>query len=166
MDLARLNGLASEEARRAFLDCCGSIQWAARMAGRRPFDGAEELLEAARVEWAALDAADREEAFTTHPRIGETAEGAGRHERWSRREQSDVHDADERVLDRLAACNRAYEERFDRVFLVLATGKTAEEMLALCEERLHNDPEAEYEIASTEQAKITDLRLRRLLGIG
>ena len=165
MDLDRLNALPDEEAIRALLDCCSSTTWAGRVAGQRPFTTIDDLLSAARDEWGALDPVDREEAFASHPRIGARAAGDDRHTSWSRREQSGVDEADRRVLDELARCNRAYEERFDRVFLVFATGKTAADMLAMCRERLGNDPETEYEIASAEQEKITGLRLRRLVGI-
>jgi len=135
------------------------------MTDRRPFATIDDLLSAAHEEWRALDLADRDEAFAAHPRIGDRAVGDDRHASWSRREQSGVDEADRRVLEALATCNRAYEERFDRVFLVFATGRTAADMLDLCEERMGNDPDTEYEIASTEQEKITDLRLRRLVGI-
>jgi 2-oxo-4-hydroxy-4-carboxy-5-ureidoimidazoline decarboxylase len=166
MDLARLNDLPADEARQVFLDCCASAEWADHMTRHRPFAGEDDLLEAARVEWRALGQQDREEAFAAHPRIGDEVAGNDRHSSWSRREQAAAADASPTVQDRLAACNRAYQDSFDRVFLVFATGRSAEEILALCEERLGNDAETEYRIASAEQEKITDLRLRRLLGIG
>lgn len=165
MDLDRLNSLDANEARQAFLDCCASVAWAAAMTGRRPFARVEGLLEAAREEWRELARADREEAFAAHPRIGDSLDRGGRHAAWSRTEQAGAAGARGEVTKRLADCNRAYERRFGRVYLVFATGKSADEMLALCEARLANDPETEYEIASAEQEKITDLRLRRLLEI-
>ena len=136
------------------------------MAGRRPFSSTDDLLAAAREEWQGLGPSDREEAFAAHPRIGDRITGDGQHAAWSRREQSTAGDPGAGTLARLADCNREYETRFDRVFLVFATGKSADEMLALCEERLGNDPETEYQIASDEQEKITNLRLQRLIGIG
>ena len=132
---------------------------------RRPFSGIEELLVAAREEWRALNSEDRNEAFAAHPRIGESPGAGGRHSDWSRREQEGVVGAGSEVRERLSECNREYERRFGRVYLVFATGRSADEMLRLCKERLANDPETEYEIASAEQEKITDLRLRRLLEI-
>ena len=165
MDLDRLNALPTEEAIQVLLDCCASSAWAERLAGRRPFAGTDALLAAARQEWKALGPSEREEAFAAHPRIGERVSGDDRHASWSRTEQSGADDADRKVLDDLVECNRAYEARFDRVFLVFATGKAAAEMLALCQERLGNDPETEYEVASAEQEKVMDLRLRRLVGI-
>jgi len=165
MDLGRLNDLAPDEAREAFLGCCASTTWATQMVDRRPFAHPDHLLEVARVEWRSLGRNDREEAFAAHPRIGDSTAGAGRHADWSQREQAGTVGAGDELAERLAGCNREYELRFGRVYLVFATGKSAAEMLALCEERLGNDPETEYEIATTEQEKITDLRLRRLLEI-
>ena len=66
----------------------------------------------------------------------------------------------------LEDANRAYEARFGHIYIVCATGKSAEEMLALCRARLTSDAEAELRVAAGEQAKITHLRLTRLLEIG
>lgn len=165
MDLDRLNRFGAEEARRAFTDCCASDAWADAMTGRRPFTDEAALLDTAREIWRALDALDRDEAFDAHPRIGETRHGDDRRDAWSRREQEEAGTGPTVVLDRLAECNREYEARFGRVYLVFATGKSAEDLLRLCEDRLGNDPDTELAIAAAEQEKITDLRLRRLVGI-
>lgn len=165
MDLDRLNHLGPDEAQAAFRDCCGSGAWATTMMLRRPFASLAELLDTARSTWQSLDPADREEAYSAHPRIGETVPGADRHHTWSRAEQGAVGEAHPGVLERVAACNREYEAKFGRVFLIFATGKSAEELLACCRDRIDNDPEAEAAIAAVEQEKITDLRLRRLVGI-
>lgn len=165
MDLDRLNALAPDRAHQAFLDCCGAPGWAAAMAAGRPYSDVPSLLDQARTAWEALDPSDQEPAFAAHPRIGERSDDAGRHARWSRREQRGVDAADTDLLRHLTECNREYEHRFGRVYLVYASGKTAAEMLADCQERLGNDPERERVIAAAEQEKITDLRLRRLLGV-
>jgi len=80
------------------------------------------------------------------------------------REQSGVDRARDDVRAGLAAANREYEQRFGYIFIVFATGKSAEEMLALARERLRNDPDIELRIAAEEQRKITWLRLNKLLG--
>jgi 2-oxo-4-hydroxy-4-carboxy-5-ureidoimidazoline decarboxylase len=79
----------------------------------------------------------------------------------SETEQQGVAGASDAVLDALAGANREYEAKFGYIFIVCATGKTADEMLALLQQRLSNDPQAELLIAAAEQAKITELRLRR-----
>jgi 2-oxo-4-hydroxy-4-carboxy-5-ureidoimidazoline decarboxylase len=165
MDLDRLNRLDPDEAHAAFRDCCGSDAWATTMTLQRPFASLAELLDTARSTWRSLEPADREEAYAAHPRIGESVPGDDRHHAWSRAEQGAVGGARPEVLERLAACNREYEARFGRVYLIFATGKSADELLTRCRARIDNDPETEAAIAADEQEKITDLRLRRLVGI-
>jgi len=135
------------------------------MIALRPFLMDERLYEAARREWFALRPEDWKEAFAEHPRIGDrenlrTRFPATHH--LSSAEQTDVHGASDEVLDELAAGNSDYEQRFGYVFIVCATGKSADEMLDLLRARLQNDPANELRVASSEQARITDLRLRGL----
>ena len=142
--------------------CCGSSRWAARMVARRPFGSRDLLLSTAREQWWALSPDDWLEAFSHHPRIGDRASLAARFpatHHLSAREQAAVADAAEDVLTALADANQAYVDRFGYIFIVCATGKTANEMLELLRERLPNDPDTELRIAAEEQARITALRL-------
>ena len=66
------------------------------------------------------------------------------------------------MLAALAEGNDAYFDKFGFIFIVCATGKSAEEMLALLRDRLSNDRATELRIAAEEQAKITALRLSDL----
>jgi allantoicase len=164
--LARLHALLPRQAKAALLDCCGSPAWARAMQERRPFSSVEELLAAADAEWAALPPEEWLAAFRSHPEIGERkAEAAQSHAgaAWSAGEQAGVAGADTATREELAAANRAYRERFGHIFIVCASGKSAAEMLALCEERLGNAPGAELRVAAEEQRKITRLRLEKLL---
>jgi len=123
-----------------------------------PFATMEQLLAAADEIWGTLDSADWLEAFAAHPRIGErTADGQ------ASREQSRVAAADASVQARLAQGNRDYEARFGYIFIISAQGKSAEEMLGALERRLRNPAAGELKVAAAEQAKITRLRLGRLL---
>lgn len=145
------------------LRACGSTRWVDRMMARRPFGNDAKLLFAARNEWFGLTEADWLEAFSHHPKIGDRAALAERFPEThdlSAKEQSAVSGADGKILAALAEANDAYQERFGFVFIVCATGKTAEEMLQLLRERLPNDRAAELRVAAEEQAKITALRLR------
>ncbi|HEX8139428.1 MAG TPA: 2-oxo-4-hydroxy-4-carboxy-5-ureidoimidazoline decarboxylase [Pyrinomonadaceae bacterium] len=164
--LAAFNTLSAEEAAAELLKCCGSRMWAHALAAHRPFDSEGELLETADQIWWALGPEDWLEAFSHHPKIGEkraapkqSLEAA----RWSAEEQAAVAKAAEEKLEKLAHLNRVYLDRFGFIFIVCATGKTTEEMLALLEERLGNEPEMELRIAAEEQRRITHLRLRKLL---
>ena len=82
---------------------------------------------------------------------------------WSTQEQAGAAGASADVRERLAARNRDYEARFGYIFIVCATGKSADEMLSMLEQRLTNDPNEELEIAAEEQRKIMRIRLAKLL---
>jgi 2-oxo-4-hydroxy-4-carboxy-5-ureidoimidazoline decarboxylase len=161
--LGSFNALPDEEAERVLHACCASSAWVAAVGSGRPYATAEQLLDTADRACRALTAADVDEALAAHPRIGDRAEGAGTEARWSRQEQASVSDADERTRERLRAQNVAYEQRFDRVFLVRAAGRTPEQMLAELERRLGNDPATEAQEVVEQLAQITRLRVERLL---
>jgi OHCU decarboxylase len=165
-NLARLNQLPPEKAEQRFLDCCGSSDWARRMAAARPFAMIENLYRRAADIWFSLPVADHLEAFAAHPKIGTKQSGAGQNRKsakWSRGEQAGVESVDQTTHEQLTEANRLYEEKFGFIFIVCATGKTAAEMLAICRARLGNSVETELQIAAEEQAKITEIRLNKLL---
>lgn len=149
---------AQERLRRA----CGSTEWIDRMMLRRPFGSDQALKAAAREEWFALSEDHWLEAFWHHPKIGDRASLESRfpmtHD-LSQQEQAGVASARKDTLDELAQSNENYRERFGFIFIVCATGKSAEEMLQLLRDRLSNDRATELRIAAEEQAKITALRL-------
>lgn len=164
--LARLNALPAEEAEREFLACCGSPAWARRMAAARPFADAEALMERADAAWWDLDESDWRAAFRAHPRIGETKAQAGqtgRAQAWSSGEQAGMRSAADATRAALAEGNAAYEARFGYIYIVCATGRTADGMLALLRSRLRNDAETEIRVAAEEQRRITRIRLEKLL---
>lgn len=164
--LGRLNTLSAEDAERELLTCCGSREWARRMAAARPFASVDALMERADAVWWELGETDWLEAFRAHPRIGEKKAEAGqtgRERAWSAGEQAGVSTAAEETQRALAEGNRAYEARFGHIYIVCATGKSADEMLALLNERLSNDAAAEIRVAAEEQRKITRIRLEKLL---
>ena len=127
------------------------------MAAARPFPSVDAVLAASDRTWSALSASDWSEALASHPRIGDRA-ATGR----ALREQSAALGAAPEIQAALARANAEYEERFGRIFVVCAAGRSAREMLALCRQRLHNDPETELAAAAEEQRKINRLRLEAL----
>lgn len=155
--LERWNRLPLEEAAAEARAWCGSRGWSRCLAAGRPYDDPRSLLRAADRCWRDASDDDRGEAYAVHPRIGGRVSGT------AAAEQSGVRGASAETLAALTRCNREYEERFGRVFLICAAGRTADEMLALCRERLQNDPRVEASIAAGEQGKITALRLERWL---
>ncbi len=163
--LERLNQVSPAEAEAELLKCCGSKNWARAMAQLRPFRDAGALADAADRIWRQLGREDWLAAFRCHPRIGEKPAQGGSAEtrRWAKQEQSGAQSAKGDIRAALAEGNRAYEVRFGHIYIVCATGRTSEEMLALLGQRLQNDPETELRIAAEEQRKITQLRLEKLL---
>jgi 2-oxo-4-hydroxy-4-carboxy-5-ureidoimidazoline decarboxylase len=160
------NGLPRGEAEKEILPCCGSRMWARGMAERRPFANEASLLAFSDETWRKLGEADWMEAFQSHPRIGEShAEQSGdaRAMQWSAHEQSDAKAAGEDVRNALAECNREYERRFGRIFIVCASGKGGAEILEILRKRLHNDPEAELQESAEQQRQITQIRLKKWL---
>jgi allantoicase len=136
---------------------CGSARWVEEFAKKRPFKSWDDMVEAARKIWTKLNESDWLEAFSAHPRIGERKPG------WSQQEQSGTRSASSDTMTALADANRDYEQKFGFIYLVCATGRGADEMLANCRERLANDRASEVRIAAEEQAKIIALRLEKLV---
>lgn len=165
-DLRWLNSLSDGQAVNEFKSCCGSSRWASEIARRRPYDSLSELLDVADELWWQLAPADWLEAFRSHPKIGQkTAEvsASAQSQQWSRGEQAQMDNASADTATALARLNEAYQARFGFIFIVCATGKSPEEMLAILRERLENGPDEELRIAAAEQAKITELRLKKLI---
>ncbi len=156
-------------AQATLLACCGSHIWARRMADERPFQSLVHVFAAAERIWQDLAPEDWLQAFRAHPRIGEKKPAAAavkQSQVWSEKEQSGTQSAAPETMAALAEANAAYDARFGHLFIVCASGTSAEEMLAICRQRLQNDPGQELRVAAAEQAKITRLRLEKLLAAG
>jgi allantoicase len=163
--LRLLNTAGAGEAESALQACCGATHWVEQMLEKRPFRSLDHLRRAADETWWSLDSTHWLEAFRAHPRIGEKsseAQSAPARE-WSEQEQSGARGASGATLARLQEASRTYEARFGYLFIVCATGKSAEEMLALLEQRLQNEPDQELRVAAEEQRRILQLRLEKLL---
>ena len=162
-----INDLAPQEAKAALMRCCGSQRWAQRMVLARPFASEAGVYKCAQELWGALSKEDFLEAFSHHPQIGASREALEKKfpatQDWSAQEQSGMQEAQADIIERLVVGNRQYLEKFGYIFIVCASGKSAEEMCLLLEERLPNSPDIELNIAAAEQAKITALRLEKLI---
>lgn len=131
-------------------------RWYDAIVDGRPYASIEALTDAAAQVAAPLTAEEIDRALAHHPRIGERAEGQSAEAAHARSEQSGV---DASAADALAAGNRAYEETFDRVFLVRAAGRSADDILALLQQRLGNTPEQELAVIDQQLREIAALRL-------
>ena len=162
--LSRFNALPSDEAGDALAVCCASRAWVSRIAAGRPYASRADLLDAAEVTCRQLTDVDLEEALAAHPRIGDRVAGDSAEARWSRQEQASVSDADAATGAALHAANLAYEQRFGRVFLIRAAGRSPAEMLAEAHRRLANDPATERAEVAGQLGQIARLRVEKLLG--
>jgi allantoicase len=153
-----LNAKTPEVFEERVLGCCGSRAWASELQAARPFATFDALLQTADDVWAGISGDDRREAFAAHPRIGERGGSV-----WARGEQAGAAGASDEILRALEAGNHEYEGRFGHVFLINASGKSAEEMLDALRERLGNDAAAELAEAAEQQRQITRIRLEKLV---
>ncbi|MBH0014135.1 2-oxo-4-hydroxy-4-carboxy-5-ureidoimidazoline decarboxylase [Pseudoalteromonas sp. NZS100_1] len=166
MSSLKINNLNEAQAHQALEHCCAAPSWVSGMLNIRPFKNQQHLFESAQSVWNSLNESDYLAAFEGHPQIGDlstlskkyaaTAQKAGH-------EQSGMSKANEAVLTKMIALNKEYLNKFGFIFIVCASGKTAEQMLELIEQRMHNTRSTELNIAAGEQAKITKIRLESLL---
>lgn len=155
--LRYLNALFGQAAVRFFHTACAASVWIDEMISRRPYGSVDDVLGAANVAFSSLSETDWLEAFGGHPRIGERGDAT------ANREQAGAANASRETIRELIEVNRRYEDKFGFTYIVYATGKTADEMLAIARDRLDNDRSTEIANAAAEQRKITATRLRRML---
>jgi 2-oxo-4-hydroxy-4-carboxy-5-ureidoimidazoline decarboxylase len=166
MTLHELNTLPKQQLKEELFRCCGSSAWVNQMLPFFPADDLVELLEDAEEQWYKCDEDDWKEAFGHHPKIGDVESLAKKFSttaQWASGEQSGVSTASNETIQALAKGNIDYQKKFGYIFIVCASGKSAEEMLELLQARLKNEPGEEIEIAAEEQNKITKLRIEKLL---
>ena len=168
MTIAEFDHLPDEKKRELLTLCCGASAWVERMLTVFPVEDLVEFLDVAEEKWNECTEQEQMEAFEHHPKIGDInslkekfADTAG----WAEVEQSGVVSSNEKTLQHLAKGNEEYENKFGFIFIVCATGRSANEMLADLNSRINNSKEEEIKIAATEQLKITKLRLERLFEI-
>ena len=151
-------------ARAAMLACCGAARWADAMVDARPLADIAALTETADRIWAAMAESDWLEAFACHPRIGERKSVAsGQSATWSKQEQALAAAATDQILAELARKNAEYDRKFGFTYIVCATGKSAEEMLAILTRRLSCDRRSELSEAAEQQRQIMQIRLGKWL---
>ena len=166
MTIQDLNHLPPAELKETLYKCCGSTAWVNKMMRLLPMEELVELLDYAEEQWYSCTKEDWQEAFSNHPKIGDleslqkkfsaTAE-------WAGEEQGGATGAKTETLQALQDANKKYEDKFGYIFIISASGKTAEQMLGALQERLENDPAEEINFAAEEQNKITLIRLQKLM---
>jgi 2-oxo-4-hydroxy-4-carboxy-5-ureidoimidazoline decarboxylase len=142
--------------------CCASQRWVDSVVARRPHGSLARVAGASDAVIADLDWSDIEQALAAHPRIGDRAVGTDRESAWSRLEQSAAATPEETTREALRGGNVEYEQRFGHVFLICATGRSAEDVLAALTRRLDNTPDTEREVVRDELTQIVRLRLAKV----
>ena len=166
MSLDKINNASAEQAYDLFEHCCCAPNWINSMVAKRPFKDMSALLAASQRIFLQLSEQDYLTAFTGHPQIGNLAT---LHEKYAStsgsasHEQSGMSVAEQTLLEEMLDLNKAYLAKFGFIFIVFASGKSAQQMLAIIQSRIGNDRQTELTIASQEQAKITQIRLEKLL---
>ncbi|MEO6683482.1 MAG: 2-oxo-4-hydroxy-4-carboxy-5-ureidoimidazoline decarboxylase [Ginsengibacter sp.] len=165
MTIADFDNLDINKKKELLFNCCGSSTWVKEMLSIFPVNDLVDLLEYAEEKWYDCNPADWLEAFQHYPKIGDmhlVTERYAKTADYIKSEQAGISDTPDEVLEELMQANAEYEELFGYIFIVFATGKSAEEMLEILKERINNDPREEIMIAAAEQDKITKLRLKKL----
>jgi 2-oxo-4-hydroxy-4-carboxy-5-ureidoimidazoline decarboxylase len=143
--------------------CNAAPRFAAEVVAGRPYRDVDTLVGRAEEVCRALPWEDVAIALAAHPRIGDRVAGSAAEAESSRREQRSMDDADAATREALLEGNRAYEERFDHVFLIRASGRSPEEMLTELRRRLRNDAESEHAEVIEQLAQITGIRVLELV---
>jgi 2-oxo-4-hydroxy-4-carboxy-5-ureidoimidazoline decarboxylase len=150
------------ELRERLTAALGVARWVDEVAAHAPYRDVDELVRAGREAATPLSDAELDEAVAHHPRIGERPQGDGSSARLSANEQGGLGAADEGLDAAIARGNKVYEERFGRVFLIRAAGRSREEVADELQRRLTNGPDEEVEEAKEQLRQIMEVRLRTL----
>lgn len=167
MLLEEFNKLSKKELFQVLEKCCVSKSWINYMLESMPFESVDSLLDkAADIWYNQCKKSDWKEAFEGHPKIGNVESLKKKFSNtkiWANKEQAKVVGANQVILEALAKANDEYLAKFAYIFIVSATGKSAEEMYIIIEARLNNDVDEELAVAMAEQHKITIIRLLKLI---
>ena len=166
MTLNDLNALSIQEASSWFEQCCASKTWVYQMVKARPYSDKNALVNQAKSAWAKCSGDDYLEAFTAHPMIGDVdslRKKFAKTKAIAAGEQSGTASASEAVLRQLKEANHAYLDKHGFIFIICATGLSAQTMLEALQARLPNTTQQEITNAASEQIKITLLRINKAL---
>lgn len=166
MSLNEINSADSEQVYALLENCCCAPNWINSMVSARPFNDPQALFRASEKSFLQLNKADYLAAFTGHPQIGDLKTLLAKYAHTSKsasHEQAGMSDAEKSVVEEMHKLNQEYLHKFGFIFIVCASGKSARQMLDLIKQRINNDSLSELSLAANEQAKITTLRLEKLL---
>lgn len=162
MTFEEFNALSEFEAVALLRPLVNIPAWAKTVSDARPYTCVEDALHSAESACENWQQEDIAQALSAHPRIGERASGASKEAQLSRGEQATLNISQPTVIDALHEGNLRYEQRFGRVFLIRAKGRSSEEILENLQRRLKNSPDAEYQETAQQLKEITLLRLKEI----
>ena len=151
--------LSDRALREGLATCLAVPRWVDEVAAGAPYASLDDLLDAAGLAATPLSEAEVDQALADHPRIGDRPTGDSAASAFSAAEQSASASDDADLAAQLEAGNRAYEEKFGRIFLIRAAGRSRPEILAELHRRLELEPEDEIKIVA---AELRDIALRRI----
>ncbi|WP_432468075.1 2-oxo-4-hydroxy-4-carboxy-5-ureidoimidazoline decarboxylase [Agarivorans sp. Z349TD_8] len=163
--LSLLNQQNSHQFKNEMANVCTSRRWQNLLEQARPFRSKAHFIDSAQQAFAQLAESDWLEAFAGHPMIGDLASlqqkySHGKH--LSQAEQAQVGDAQRQTLQALLQLNQQYLARYGFIFIVCASGKSAETMLALLQQRFGRSREQELLTAAEQQQQISHIRMENL----
>lgn len=166
MTIQELNELKKTQLKQELEKCCGSKTWIKKMMSAFPVSNKTMLLKTAKENWKECTEKDWLDAFSHHPKIGDINSLNNKFAstaKWAIGEQAGIQSATDTIIEEFAKQNADYEHKFGFIFIVCATGKSASEMLEILKTRMKNKREKELKIAAAEQAKITIIRLKKIM---
>lgn len=164
MTLDELNSTNAQSATQWFSQTCAAQTWVNEMVAARPYSTLDALISTAETIWQQMQEDDLLEAFSAHPMIGDVnslKKKFASTKAMASNEQSGTAEASEQVLQALNAINHQYLDRNGFIFIICATGLSAQTMLDALKSRIDNDRETELKIAAEQQIKITLLRINK-----
>lgn len=164
MTLDELNECSTAQAIAFFEHCCHAQRWIKKMVDDRPYSSVQVLCDRAEQLWWDLDPADYLQAFAAHPMIGDLNSLKAKYAHTATtasEEQASTASATEKTLLQLKQFNERYLDIHGFIFIICATGLSADAMLDALKARIDNNTDLEMRLAASEQIKITLLRIRK-----
>jgi OHCU decarboxylase len=140
----------------------GAPHFLDRLAGARPFGGADELFRRARVIALSMPESEQIELIDAHPRLGAPPSSVSA---MSHHEQGYDREATEAMAD-LERLNGRYEARFGFRFCVFVAGRSRAEIVPVLEAALAAERPAEIQRALGDVIAIARDRYRAVAGTG
>lgn len=156
--LDRLNNATIHTFKAVMRSCCTSDVYASLMLNERPFINESAMYSASDRICASLEKSEWVKAISSHAEIGQKKK---EQDKWGKQEQAEASKSSDSTLNSIRALSRQYFDRHRFIFLICATGKTGEDILAELQTRVNNPTDVEFATAIAEHLEITKIRLAK-----